>query len=116
MDKLATPSNQHVDKSFDEMPSISSSHLVGSMQKATRLVMTHGSVLVTKHDEPSMVLMSVDRYQQLAKSADVDLTAMTSEFDALLAQMQAPAAASKMANAFSLTPAQLGRAAVKAAR
>ncbi len=48
--------------------------------------------------------------------ASTPLRAMTEEFDALLARMQAPGARQRMQEAFDAEPVELGEAAVNAAR
>lgn len=98
------------------LPSVSATRLVGAMQKVTSTVLTHGAVVVTRHDEPSMVLMSLARYLALAQAAEPDLGALTRQFDEMYAQMQAEGAVQGMADAFAMTPEQLGDAAVRAAK
>lgn len=75
-----------------------------------------GAVVITKHDDPKAVLLSWDEFEALAASRSRPLEALTGEFDALLARMQAPAQRKGMRAAFAATPAQLGKAAVAAAR
>ncbi|MFG6433119.1 type II toxin-antitoxin system prevent-host-death family antitoxin [Roseateles sp. LYH14W] len=98
----------------DQLPSVSATQLVAGIQKVGRTVDTHGAVLITKHDQPAYVLMSVERYRELQRAAEPDLGALNAEFDALLAGMQGKAAA--MAEAFAMTPEALGAAAVLAAK
>lgn len=98
------------------MPSVSATHLVAGMQKVTSTVMAQGAVVITRHDEPAMVLMSVDRYLKLEQAAEPNLDALTRQFDDMYAAMQGERAAAAMADAFAMTPLQLGRAAVRAAR
>lgn len=98
------------------LPSFSATKLVGAMQTVTSAVMAHGAVVVTRHDQPSMVLMSVDRYLQLEQAAEPNLDALTRQFDDMFAKMQETDAAQKMAQAFALTPEQLGKAALAAAK
>lgn len=98
------------------MPSVSATHLVAGMQKVTSTVMAQGAVVITRHDEPAMVLMSVDRYLKLEQAAEPNLDALTRQFDDMFAAMQGDRAAAAMADAFAMTPQQLGRAAVRAAR
>lgn len=98
----------------DQLPSVSATQLVAGIQKVGRTVDAHGAVLITKHDQPAYVLMSVERYRELRRAAEPDLGALNAEFDALLAGMQGKAAA--MAEAFAMTPEALGAAAVRAAK
>lgn len=78
--------------------------------------MRQGAVVITKHDDPKAVLLSWDEFEALAASRSRPLEALTGEFDALLARMQAPAQRKGMRAAFAATPAQLGKAAVAVAR
>ena len=77
----------------------------------------HGTtVVITKHDSPRAVLISVDQFESLQQAPQIKLNALSGQFDALLERMQTPAARSGMAAAFNASPKQLGKAAVKAAR
>jgi antitoxin Phd len=75
-----------------------------------------GAVLITKHDLPRAVLVSVEDFTALVQAQEQALDTLTEEFDAMLTRMQRPGAGSKMHAAFSATPRQVGRAAVAAAR
>ena len=97
------------------LPAVSATKLVAGMQKVTSAVMTHGAVVVTRHDEPAMVLMSIDRYLALEQAAEPDLNALTKQFDDMFARMQGDEAAEAMERTFAMSPADLGKAAVRAA-
>ena len=98
----------------DQLPSVSATQLVAGIQKVGRAVAAHGAVLITKHDQPAYVLMSVERYRELQRAAEPDLGTLNAEFDALLESMQGKAEA--MAEAFAMTPEALGAAAVRAVK
>ncbi|SCK31461.1 Antitoxin Phd_YefM, type II toxin-antitoxin system [Variovorax sp. HW608] len=104
-----------IDRFTRGLPAVSATKLVAGMQKVTSAVMTHGAVVVTRHDEPAMVLMSIDRYLALEQAAEPDLDALTQQFDDMFARMQGNEAAEAMESAFAMTPAELGKAAVRAA-
>lgn len=97
------------------LPSVSATSLVAGMQKVTHTVMTEGAIVITRHDEPTMVLMSVDRYLKLEQAAAPNLDALTRQFDAMFARMQGADAAQGMADAFAMGPEEMGDAAVRAA-
>lgn len=84
--------------------------------RALDIVSAGGLVVITRHDAPKAVLLSVDEFNALAGTADRTLNALTAEFDALLGAMQTPRARGGMKAAFDATPERLGRAAVAAAR
>lgn len=75
-----------------------------------------GRVVITKHDTPKAVLVSVEEFNALMPAADVDLDMLGREFDDLLARMQMPSARAGMRTAFDSSAKELGEAAVAAAR
>ena len=74
------------------------------------------TVVITRHDVPKAVLVSVDQFNHLSREPQLELETLTREFDSLLARMQTRAARGAMQSAFEASPRQLGRAAVTAAR
>ncbi len=97
------------------LSSVTASKLVGGMQQVTHEVMTKGAILITRHEVPTMVMLSVERYLALERAAEPDLGSLTRQFDDMLARMQTADSVRGMAQAFAMTPAQLGRAAAAAA-
>lgn len=81
------------------------------LEKAIR-----GSVVViTKHNAPKAVLMSMDEFNALSRAPESKINALSAEFDSLLARMQGSVARNSMEAAFHASPKQLGEAAVAAA-
>jgi prevent-host-death family protein len=74
------------------------------------------TVVITKHDAPRAVLISMDRFHALQQVPQVKLDTLSSEFDALLARMQGPEVRAGMERAFRASPEELGKAARNAAR
>jgi prevent-host-death family protein len=73
-------------------------------------------VVITRHNTPRAVLMSVDRFDALTGSDAAVLDTLSAEFDALFDRMQTPEANAAMDRAFYASPEELGRAAAAAAR
>lgn len=73
-------------------------------------------VIITKHDAPKAVLMSIDEFNSLSRVPESKIDTLTAQFDSLLAGMQGPRARRAMDDAFHAGSKQLGRAAVAAAR
>ena len=73
-------------------------------------------VVITKHDAPKAVMLSIAEYESLTGRTRRALETLSGEFDALLARMQTPHARAGMRAAFNASPTQLGKAAVAAAR
>ena len=99
-----------------QLPTVSATQLAEGMSSVTHTVLSQGAVLVTRHDQPAMVLVSVDRFLELEAAAEPNLDALTQQFDELFSRMQGPDAARRMGEAFSMTPAKLGKAAARAAK
>ncbi len=72
--------------------------------------------MITKHDSPKAVLISIDEFTALSTAHIAELEALSDEFDELLARMQTPAASAGMKAAFHATPKELGKAALPGAR
>ncbi len=74
------------------------------------------TVVITKHDSPRAVLISIDQFNTLSQAPQLELNTLREQFDVLLARMQAPEARAGMEAAFNASAEQLGKAAVAAAR
>lgn len=98
------------------VPSFKATEAKNAFGRVLDTAMRQGAVVITKHDDPKAVLLSWDEFEALAAARSLPLKALTGEFDALLARMQAPAQRKGMRAAFAATPAQLGKTAVAAAR
>lgn len=79
-------------------------------------VARQGTVLITKHNEPQAVVMSVEQYESLTGRTTSGLDTLAAEFDAMLERMQTPEARAGLRDAFRASPEELSRAAVAAAR
>ena len=79
-------------------------------------VIQGGIVVITKHDEPKAVLISMREFNALTNADRIKLDTLSGEFDALLARMQTPAARIGMKAAFDASPKQMGKAAVAITR
>jgi len=75
-----------------------------------------GIVVVTKHDAPKAVVLSIDEFKALSMAGELRLDDLSRKFDALLEDMQTPEARDGMQAAFEASPGKLGKAAVNAAR
>jgi prevent-host-death family protein len=76
-------------------------------------VAREGAVVITKHDRPDAVILSMEAYERLAGPKPPGLGTLTAEFDALYDRLQRPGTAAKIEAVFALSPAELGRIAVE---
>ena len=95
---------------------ISATEAKNEFGRLLETVIQGGKVVITKHDSPKAVLISMDEFNALSNAHRVELESLTAEFDGLLARMQTPAARAGMNAAFHATPKELGKAAIAAAR
>ena len=73
-------------------------------------------VVITKHETPKAVMIPYAEFQAYTERDRRELNSLSAEFDALLAQMQTPAARSGLRAALRATPAEMGKAAVAEAK
>jgi len=71
-----------------------------------------GPVIITKHNTPKAVLLSMAEFEALGGASPPDLDALSGEFDRLLARLQTPGHRKALKSAFDATPRELGRLAV----
>jgi antitoxin Phd len=99
-----------------EPSSVTASEAKSEFGRVLETAIQIGAVVITKHDVPKAVLISVENFNALSGAAETKLDTLNHEFDALLAQMQTPKARRGMKTAFGASAKQLGKAAVAAAR
>lgn len=95
---------------------ISATEAKNEFGRVLEMAMQGTRVVITKHDSPKAVVISMDEFNVLSNAHRAELATLTEEFDSLLARMQTPAARAGMNAAFHATPKELGKAAVAAAR
>jgi prevent-host-death family protein len=95
---------------------ISATEAKNKLGEVLDAVLQGGMVLITKHETPRAVLLSMEEYGALSGASQSRLETLNGEFDALLARMQTARARAGMKAAFSASPKQLGKAAVSAVR
>lgn len=98
------------------VPGFSATEAKNSFGKVLDTAISQGMAAITKRDRPTAVVLSLDAYQALLGAQHRPLDTLSHEFDALLQQMQSPAAHQGMMDAFDASPEELGQAAVAAAR
>jgi antitoxin Phd len=113
---MTTLSFRNSDGELVDVPTVAATRFKNEFGAIFEQAALGGAVAITKHNTPKAVLLSYAEFEALTRASSPVLDELTEEFDALLARMQTPSAKSGMAAAFDATPAQLGRAAVKAAR
>ena len=99
-----------------EPSSVSASEAKSEFGRVLDMAIQGGAVVITKHDAPKAVLISVENFNALSGGTDTRLDTLNREFDALLAGMQTPKARRGLKTAFAASGKQLGKAAVAAAR
>lgn len=98
------------------MPTFTATEAKNEFGRVLDTAIERGGVVITRHNAPKAVLLAVEEFAALVATGERTLDTLTAEFDELLARMQTSRARQGMADAFNATPAQLGRAAVAAAK
>src|SRR5262245_2364474 len=99
-----------------EPSSVSASEAKSEFGRVLEMAIQGRAVVITKHDAPKAVLMSVENFNALAGATETKLDTLSQEFDALLARMQTSKARRGMKAAFAASGKRLGKAAVAATR
>jgi antitoxin Phd len=99
-----------------EPASVPASKAKSGFGQVLDMAMQGRAVVITKHDVPKAVVLSVENFNALSRATETSLDTLTGEFDALLAKLQTPRARSGMKAAFAASARQLGKAAVASAR
>jgi prevent-host-death family protein len=99
-----------------EPSSVSASEAKSEFGRVLEMAIQGRAVVITKHDAPKAVLISVENFNALSGAAETKLETLSHEFDALLARMQTSKARRGMKAAFAASGKRLGKAAVAAAR
>jgi len=98
------------------MASVTATDAKREFGRVLEAVMHGGAVVITKHDAPKAVLISVEDFNALSESDETKLDTLSDQFDAMLERMQTPHARRGMKAAFDASPKQLGKAAIAVAR
>jgi prevent-host-death family protein len=99
-----------------EIPEVAATQAKNTFGELLDRVATSGAVAITRHDTPKAVLLSYEEFESLSSARSETLDALSTKFEGLLERLQTPAATKGLEAAFNATPAELGRAAVEAAR
>jgi len=99
-----------------EPSSVSASEAKSEFGRVLEMAIQGGAVVITKHDSPKAVLISVENFNALSGAAETKLDTLSQDFDALLARMQTSKARHGMKAAFAASGKRLGKAAVAATR
>lgn len=96
--------------------SLPATQVKNELGRVLEKVIQGGMVVITKHDAPKAVLISVEEFKTLSRATDLKLNTLSEQFDTVLARMQSAKSRAGMKAAFEASPKRLGRAAVAAAR
>src|SRR5262245_8867708 len=99
-----------------DVPSFKATDAKNAFGRMLETALRKGAIVITKHEDPKAVLLSWEEFEALTSARTKELAALTSEFDAVLERMQTAPVRKGMRDAFGATPAQLGKAALAAAR
>jgi prevent-host-death family protein len=94
---------------------VSASDAKNGFGRILERVARDGGVTITRRHAPCAMVIPIETYTRLTAAEAATLDTLSAEFDALLERMQAPGMADAMQRAFEMAPADLGRAAARAA-
>lgn len=96
--------------------SVSATSAKTEFARVLEMAIQGDAVVITKHDAPKAILISVEEFDALSDAKRTALDTLSADFDALMERMQAPRSAAAIHTAFGATPEQLADAALASAR
>jgi antitoxin Phd len=96
-----------------EASSVTATDAKKQFGRVLELVLRGGAVVITKHDAPKAVVLSMDEFTALARGAVSPLDTLSADFDAMLSRMQTPRARAGMKAAFGASPRDLAATAAR---
>jgi hypothetical protein len=111
MNALTVP----IDPILSELPSVDASTVKNRYRDVAALA-AKGALAINRYARPELVIMPAAEYVRLEKALRAPLDQLAGEFDGLVAKMQASESKQAVQALFRANPADLGQAAVKAAK
>jgi prevent-host-death family protein len=96
-----------------DAPSFTATAAKNGFGHVLNLVAAGRTVVITKHETPTAVIVSYPEFQALAEAGVRRWDTLSAEFDELLAGMQSAKSRAGLVAAFNASPAEVGRAAAK---
>jgi len=100
---------------LESLPSVNSTRLKNYFGETLLKVGRYG-VAITRHNRREYVLLPAETYLELQQAQQGSLDTLGKKFDDMVASMNTPLAREGVRKFFKAMPAELGRAALKAAR
>jgi prevent-host-death family protein len=99
-----------------DVPAVTATRVKNEFGRILEQATHTGAVAITRHDTTKAVLISLAEFQSLVSARSETLDALGNRFDEMLAGMQSAKSRKGMKAAFNASPAELGRAALKASQ
>ncbi len=104
-----------IDPILNELPSVDASTVKNKYRDVAALA-AKGAITINRYARPELVIMPAADYVRLEKARRAPLEQLAGEFDGLVAKMQTSNSKKAVRALFGSDPADLGKAAVKAAK
>jgi antitoxin Phd len=112
---LESPQADRRREAISNLRTVTASELKNNFGEVSAQAMK-GALVITRHQRAEFVLLPVEHYLELQQARTASLDALSSQFDAMVARMNTPAAKRGVTRLFKASPAGLGNSAVRAAR
>lgn len=114
-DKMMKTSAKTIDPILSELTSVDASTVKNRFREVAAQA-AEAAVAISRYGRPEWVIMSADEFVRLEKSRREPLDVLAGQFDGLVAKMQTAKSQKAVQVLFGAAPADLGNAAVKAAK
>jgi antitoxin Phd len=99
-----------------DLDTVSATELKNATAEILDSVRSRRAVVITRHDRPRAVLLSIEEYEALAHRDPPWLADLKDHYMGILEAMQAPEQKEAALRAFNATPEELGQAALEGAK
>lgn len=112
---MKTSAAATIDPILSELPSVDASTVKNQFREVAAQA-AETAVAISRYGRPEWVIMPAEEFVRLEKSRRAPLDSLTGQFDGLVAKMQTAKSQKAVQALFGAAPADLGKAAVKAAK
>lgn len=103
-------------RSGEPAPTMTATEAKNEFGRAFDTALRTGAVVLTRHESPRAVLLSMDEYERLTGDEQQALEVLSGQFEAMFERMQGPKARAASVALFQATPEELGESAVSSVK
>ncbi len=113
---MSTIAERHSANTLRDLPTVSATTLKNSIGDVFEKLAAASAVVISRHEKPHAVLLSVDEYDKLSAYRSNTIRDLEEEYYRMFKAQDTPEGRARMARLMNATSEELGEAAVRGAR